>query len=169
MPTQKCPIITLCKIANAIVRSPTKYPYAQSQRLYFSGIGSRIFSFQRLAHAFFHAPHHPFQRSRDKKGISSSLPMCLRQVQTALFHCITLRLICTRLSTAQQAYCVPHTLAFSLRFLFWYAFLSLRNVAPTFTNTNKNNKKSVSNCLPRCLSSKTNFRFPLNYSDLAFY
>ena len=169
MPTQKCPIITLCKIANAIVRSPKKYPNAQSQCLYFSDIGSRIFSFQRLANAFCQAPHHPFQRCREYKGISSSLSMCLWQVQTAFFHCIKLRLICTRLSTTEQAYCVPHTLAFSLSFLFCYAFLSLRNVAPAFTNANKNNKKSVSNFLPHCQHTKANFRFPLNYSDLVFY
>ena len=67
-PTQKCPIITLCKIANAIVRYPKKYPNAPSPRSYFSGIGSRIFSSQRLAHASCHAPHHPFQRCRNKKA-----------------------------------------------------------------------------------------------------
>ena len=130
MPTLKCPIITLCKIANAIVHSPKKYPNAQIQSLYFSGIGSRIFSSQRLAHAFSHAPHHPFQRCRNKKGISSRLPMCLWQVQTTSLHFIALRLICTSLSTAQQAYCVPHTLAFPHRFSFWYAFLFLRNIYP---------------------------------------
>ena len=93
MPTQKSPIITLCKIANAIVRYPKKYPIAPSQRSYFSGIGSRIFSSQRLANASCHAPHTQFSGAEIKRH-----KLFISQVPTAgansivPLHCTSLDL-----------------------------------------------------------------------------
>lgn len=53
MPTQKCPIITLCKIANAIVFTPKKYPYAQNLTLIFFGVQKPYFFFPPHSPRFF--------------------------------------------------------------------------------------------------------------------
>ena len=53
MPTQKCPIITLCKIANAIVFTPKKYSYAQNPMLIFFGVQKPYFFFPPHSPSFF--------------------------------------------------------------------------------------------------------------------
>ncbi|RST26325.1 hypothetical protein [Chryseobacterium lacus] len=53
MPTQKCPIITLCKIANAIVFTPKKYSYAQNPMLIFFGVQKPYFFFPPHSPRFF--------------------------------------------------------------------------------------------------------------------
>ncbi len=129
MPTQKCPIITLCKIANAIVFTPKKYPYAQNPMLIFSGFRSRIFSSHRTAHASL--PRSPPPISAVQKKIKHRL-ICFSNVLHKVFthfttlHFGKLKQIYLHLFrsipftpyyiTAQQTYFVPHTLAFFQRF-----------------------------------------------------
>ena len=75
-------------------------------------------------------PHHPFQRRRDKKAFPFFLPYACGRMSTKERHCVQLPLVATSLSTAQQRYFVPHTLAFFPPLRKSNPFLPLRSIYP---------------------------------------
>ena len=81
-------------------------------------------------------PHHPFQRCRSKKAFTILCPYACGRISTKVRHCVQLPLVATSLSTAQQRYFVPHTLAFFPPLTKSNTILPLRSVYP-IANTQK--------------------------------
>src|SRR5690554_7592199 len=71
-----CPIITLCKISNAIVFTPKKYPTAQMPTLIFFGVQKPYF-FPNRTHPICHSTPPPIsavQRSEEHTSELQSRP-----------------------------------------------------------------------------------------------
>lgn len=157
MPTLKSPIITLCKIANAIASPRKNIQTLESKAYIFRGSEAVFFS----PTLFSHSPHHPIQRCRDKKAFPFFSHCACGKIQTRMLHKLRFPLFALVSAHAQQKYVVPHTFAFFQLLIKNDAFFLLRNAKHSRTPLRIQIKNIVSTCLPRSQRTKANSRFKL--------
>ncbi|MEN2436295.1 hypothetical protein AAH994_12845 [Weeksellaceae bacterium A-14] len=151
MPTLKSPIITLCKIANAIVRSPKKYPNAQMPTLIFFGYRKPYFFLPTHSPRFFATlPTTHFSGAGIKRHKFLVLPMLAADANIV----VTLHYTSLDLHPPQQR------TASVLRSAYPCFFPPLPIIVCLFI---------PATFLPHCQPTKASFRFPLNFSDEVFY